>query len=85
VKLGPREEKSVTESQLKAYDEPLMVRELNGEVVLTGPGALTAALTPEAAEKTAKLMLAAADQALAFKSSGKSPDGSHASQLSPRD
>ena len=75
----------MTESQLKAYDEPLMVRELNGEVVLTGPGALAAALTPEAAEKTARLMLVAADQALEFRASGKSPDGVHASQLSPRD
>lgn len=73
----------MTQSQLKAYDEPLMVRELNGEVVLTGPGSMAAALTPSAATKTAHLMLAAAEQA------ANSPSGAledhHASQLSGRD
>ena len=53
----------MTESQLRAYDEPLVVRESNGEVVITGPGAMAAALTPNAAEATAQKMIEAAQEA----------------------
>ncbi|MBX9739270.1 MAG: hypothetical protein K2X62_04325 [Beijerinckiaceae bacterium] len=75
----------MTESQLKAYEEPLVVSELNGEVVLTGPGAIAAALTPAAAEETARRMLTAAGQALEKQAAAGGDNagaGNQASQLS---
>jgi hypothetical protein len=46
-----------------AFRDPLTVQTTAGVVVITGPNALTAALTPEAARNTAQLLIEAAAQA----------------------
>ena len=49
---------------LGAYDEPLAVEALEGEVVLTSQsGSVAVALTPAAALETARRLKAAAEQA----------------------
>jgi len=46
-----------------AYSEPLRLVVAEGAVVILGPDGLAAALTPEAAEESARRLLAAAAQA----------------------
>ena len=46
-----------------AYSEPMTVQSIDGEVVITGPDAIAAALTPEAADESARRLTAAAAEA----------------------
>ena len=47
----------------EAYSEAMTVRVIEGEVVILGPDGLSAALTPEAAEESARRLKAAAREA----------------------
>ena len=47
----------------EAYSEAMTVRVVEGEVVILGPDGLSAALTPEAAEESARRLKAAAQEA----------------------
>ncbi|HEY8571966.1 hypothetical protein [Phenylobacterium sp.] len=49
----------------EAYPEPMTVSVIEGEVVILGPDAVSVALTPEAAEESARRLIAAARQARA--------------------
>lgn len=51
------------EAHLKAYDFPLSVEAIDGEIVVTGQ-AVAVALTPTAALETARRLKAAAEAAL---------------------
>lgn len=46
-----------------ALSEPIRVMAVEGEVVLLGPTAMAVSLTPEAAEESARRLIAAAEQA----------------------
>lgn len=46
-----------------AYEQPMTVTTVDGEVVVLGPAPLAVALTPEAAEESARRLAAAAEQA----------------------
>lgn len=46
-----------------AYSEPMTVRAIDGEVVITGPDAVAVSLTPEAAEESARRLSRAAAEA----------------------
>ena len=58
---------------LDAYPEPLRVGVVDDEIVVTGPGGVGVALTPEAAAATAQRLDAAARQV-------RDPAGPYASQ-----
>ncbi|NJC42432.1 osmotically-inducible protein OsmY [Brevundimonas alba] len=47
------------------YQDPIDVVVTDGAVVLFGPGSLSGAFTPDAAEQTARALLEAAEQARA--------------------
>ena len=63
---------------MEAYQEPLAVGVVDHEVVVTGPGAVGVALTPEAAAETAERLHAAARCAL-------QSEADYASQASAND
>jgi hypothetical protein len=46
-----------------AYSEPMTVQPIDGEVVIIGPDAVAVALTPDAAEESARRLGAAAAEA----------------------
>lgn len=46
-----------------AFDEPMTVTAVEGEVVILGPEAIALALTPDAAEESARRLMTAAAQA----------------------
>jgi hypothetical protein len=59
-----------------AYTEPMTVQSVDGEVVVLGPDACAVALTPEAAEESARRLDAAAAEARQQISTGDvSPPG----------
>jgi hypothetical protein len=45
------------------FDEPMTVTTVDGEVVVLGPDAIAAALTPDAAEESARRLMTAAEVA----------------------
>jgi hypothetical protein len=47
----------------EAFDEPMTVTTVDGEVVVLGPDALAGALTPDAAEESARRLMTAAREA----------------------
>ena len=47
----------------RAYDTPSETQAVDGEVVVLGPDSLAVAMTPEAAEETARRLLAVAAEA----------------------
>lgn len=47
----------------EAFDEPMTVTAVDGEVVVLGPDAIAAALTPDAAEESARRLMTAAEEA----------------------
>ncbi|HYE46304.1 MAG TPA: hypothetical protein VEA44_11095 [Caulobacter sp.] len=50
------------DNHLNAFDTPLEVQAVEGEIVITGPDGLSASLTVEAAIASAKRLLEAAGQ-----------------------
>ena len=52
-------------SYLKPYDEPMIVRVVEGDVVILGPDGFSASITPHAAEESARRLLQAAQEARA--------------------
>jgi hypothetical protein len=50
-------------SWLRALDEPMSAQALDGEVVVLGPDGVAVSLTPEAAERSADRLKAAAAEA----------------------
>ena len=51
------------DSLKKPYSEPMTVQPIEGEVVVLGPNAVGVALTPDAAEESARRLAEAARQA----------------------
>ena len=51
---------------MEDYSDPCIVTAFEGSVVITGPGTMTGAFTPDAAEASALLMLEAAREARAW-------------------
>lgn len=47
----------------KPFEEPMTVTTVDGEVVVLGPDAMAAALTPDAAEESARRLMTAAEAA----------------------
>lgn len=47
----------------EAYSEPMTVRAIDGEVVITGPDAVAVSLTPDAAEESARRLAQVASEA----------------------
>lgn len=47
----------------KAFDEPMNVHAIDGEVVVLGPDSVGVALTPDAAEESARRLTQAAREA----------------------
>jgi hypothetical protein len=45
------------------FDEPMTVTTVDGEVVVLGPDAIAAALTPDAAEESGRRLMSAAEAA----------------------
>ena len=50
-------------ASLGAHGEPSEVAAESGDVIVEGPDGVAVTLTPDAAEETARLMMAAADEA----------------------
>jgi hypothetical protein len=46
-----------------AFDEPMTVRVVDGEIVILGPDAVGVSLTPEAAAESGRRLMAAAEAA----------------------
>lgn len=51
--------------QSEAFEDPVTASAVDGQVVILGPGAIAATLTPEAAEESARRLMEAARQARA--------------------
>lgn len=51
------------DSLKKPYSEPMTVQPIDGEVVVLGPNAIGVALTPDAAEESARRLAEAARRA----------------------
>ena len=52
--------------RMEDYSNPCIVAAFEGSVVIRGPGSLSGAFTPDAAESSGRLLIAAAIEARAY-------------------
>lgn len=61
--------------EIETYSEPMKVTAVGGEVVVLGPDRLGGSFTPDAAEVSARHLLAAAAEARGQQSEPQEPSG----------